>query len=120
MSNIFACNVRGLNNSNKQIEVVKTVKLHHIGLFGLLETKVKRHGLGLFYQLLSPNWCLTNNVHWHKGGRIIVGWNQDVYKVDIVDCTSQYIHVKVCPVIGEMFFCSFVYGAFDSPQREIL
>lgn len=109
MSNIIAWNLRGLNKSSKQLEVVKTLHSHQIGLFGLLETKVKRHGLGLFYQLLSPNWCLTDNLHWHKGGRIIVGWNQDVYRVDIVECTSQLIHVKVTPIIGEVFFCSFVY-----------
>ena len=63
MINIIAWNVRGLNSSNKQFEVAKTLTAHNIGLFGLLETKIKGSGLGPLYQRLCNNWCVTTNLH---------------------------------------------------------
>ncbi|CAO2820394.1 unnamed protein product [Amaranthus hypochondriacus] len=75
MRNILWWNVRGLNVTRKQFKLARFISQHHISLFGLLETKVKRSRLGHLYHNLCPYWCLTNNLAHHKGGRIIVGWD---------------------------------------------
>lgn len=117
MNNIFSWNVRGLNKVNKQIEVARLLSLNNISLLGLLETKVKRKGLGALYLRMCPNWCLTTNLAWHNGGRIIVGWKSDELQVNIVTCSSQLIHISVTPKNNPSFFCTFVYGASEKNAR---
>lgn len=65
MINIIAWSVRGLNSANKQFEVAHALTSHNIRLFGLLETKIKRSGLGPLYHRLCYNWCLTSNLSWY-------------------------------------------------------
>ena len=113
MNNILTWNVRGLNKISKQMKVARFISNHNINLFNLLETKVKRQGLGALYQRLCPSWCFTHNLDWHKGGRIIVSWKSNELSVDIRHCSSQVIHVDVSPLTGDKFSCSFVYGASD-------
>ena len=121
MSRNLTWNVRGLNKARKQIEVTRFISSHNISLFSLLETKVKRQGLGALYQHFCPLWCFTHNLAWHnEGGRIIVAWKSDELKVDIKHCSSQLIHVEVTPIVGQIFHCSFVYGASDKKGREDL
>ena len=93
MNNILTWNVRGLNKISKQTKVARFISNHNINLFNLLETKVKRQGLGALYQRLCPAWCVTHNLNWHKGGRIIVAWKSDEISMDIRNCSSQVIRV---------------------------
>ena len=120
MNSILAWNVRGINKVSKQTEVARFISNHNINLFSLLNTKVKRQGLGAFYQRLCPSWCFTHNLDWHKGGRIIVAWKSDEISMDIRHCSSQIIHVDVNPLNGDNFSYSFIYGASDKKGREEL
>lgn len=52
MRKIFSWNVRGLNVARKQLKLASFISKLHISLFGLLETKVKRSGLGHLYHNL--------------------------------------------------------------------
>lgn len=106
-----AWNARGLNKVHKQFEVVRFLFTYNISLIGLLETKVKRKELGAFYLCVFPNWCVTTNLAWHEGGRIIVGWMNDDVQVNILVCTSQLIHIGCVPQTGSPFCCTFVYGS---------
>ena len=83
MNSILTWNVRGLNKVSKQTEVARFIANHNVSLLSLLETKVKRQGLGGLYQRLCPAWCFTHNLDWHKGGRIIVAWKSDLISVNI-------------------------------------
>ncbi|XP_057530832.1 uncharacterized protein LOC130809184 [Amaranthus tricolor] len=112
-------NVRGLNKANKQAEVVHFIA-NHISLFSLLETKVKRQGIGALYQIICPSWCITYNLALQKGGMIIVAWRAEEMKVDIRFVSSQIIHLIVNPNVGDNFNCSFVYGATDKKERGIM
>ena len=117
MISFGAWNVRGINKTRKHIEVDRFISYHNFSLIGLLETKVKRKGLGALYLRMFPNWCITTNLAWHDGGRIIVGWKgEDVY-VDILSYQSQYIHVVVSPNNGAEFVCTFVYGCMVLPTN---
>lgn len=87
MINICAWNVRGLNKANQQVEVANFISTYDISLIGLLEAKIKRKAMGSLYLKIFPNWCITSNIAWHDGGRIIVGWKEDIH-LDILQCHS--------------------------------
>lgn len=106
MISFGAWNVKRLNKTRKQLEVARFISYHNLSLVGLLETKVKRKELRALYLRMFPSWCLTSNLAWHEGGRIIVGWNSVDVHVDILRCQSQYIHLVVSPVRGTQFVCT--------------
>lgn len=59
----MCCNVKGLNNRKRQLEVRNFVNSHNLKLFGLLEIKIKAPTLGDFYLNVCLGWCITiNNV----------------------------------------------------------
>ena len=70
------------------------------------------------YLHVFPNWCVTNNLDWHKGGRIVVAWNSEDMYVDILTYSSQLIHVFVKPRNGAVFHYTFVYRSTNKRERE--
>ena len=93
MDRIMVWNVRGLNQLEKQKDVKKMIEKYHIGLVGLLETRVKASKLGAVYLSMFRGWCFTTNLRWNKGGRIIVAWDPQVFQVSRIVGHSQYIHL---------------------------
>ena len=67
---------------------------------------------------MFPNWCITSNLAWHDGGRIIVCWRNEDVHVDILSCQSQFIHIAASPNNGAQFVCTFVYGSNDKHERQ--
>lgn len=120
MISFGAWNVRGLNKAKTQLEVAHFLSQHNISLIGLLETKMKRKGLGSLYLHIFPSWCFTSNLSWHDGGRIIVAWRSTDVHVAVLVCHSQFIHVEVTPAFGAKFMCTFVYGATLRKDRQQL
>ena len=100
--------------------MARFISYHNLSLIGLLETKVKRKGLGALYLRMFPDWCITTKLAWHDGGRIIVGWKGEDVHVDILSCQSQYIHVVVSPNSGDEFVCTLVYVSNDKNERQHL
>lgn len=45
---------RGINKARKKFEVARFIAYHNLSLVGLLETKVKRNGLGELYLRMFP------------------------------------------------------------------
>lgn len=111
---------QGLNKVNKQLEVARFLAEHNISLIGLLETKIKHVGLGALYLRVFLGWCITSNIAWHAGGRIILGWRSEDIHIDILQCDSQFIHVKGVPKSGSTFHCTFVYGSSVVQERRKL
>ena len=63
--------MRGANKVNKQIDIADFIRHNNISLIVILESKVKRAGLGLFIFVFFPTGVLlASNLDWHKGGRI--------------------------------------------------
>lgn len=121
LDSILSWNVRGLNRSTKQAEVRKFLQSQKVGLFGLLETKVKASKLGTLYLNLCPQWCISSNIPLCNGVRIFIGWHPAVFSVDILCCTSQLIHLGAELVGGtKKFWCTFVYGHNDAKERSFL
>ncbi|XP_074283572.1 uncharacterized protein LOC141608117 [Silene latifolia] len=85
-----------------------------IGLFGLLETKVKPLSLNTVRTNLCAQWCITTNTHLHKGGKIWVLWNLALFKVQILAYHAQFIHLHITDIgTGYGFHLTMVYAMND-------
>ncbi|XP_074297070.1 uncharacterized protein LOC141627746 [Silene latifolia] len=69
MHNIGFRNVRGLNSPSKQKQVKWFLQSHMVGLFGLLETKVKPLSLNSVRKNVCDGWSVSTNSSYHPGGR---------------------------------------------------
>ncbi|XP_074278390.1 uncharacterized protein LOC141601981 [Silene latifolia] len=94
---------------------------NNVGLFGLLETKVKTFSLNSLNGILMDGWSISTNNRWQKGGRIWVLWNPSIYHVDFQDYSSQCINIRVIEVATSTKFCvSMVYAVNDLNGRHEL
>ncbi|GJX75383.1 hypothetical protein Tco_0313978 [Tanacetum coccineum] len=118
----FAWNVRGLNNTPNQDQVIQLLREDNYSLCGLLETHVKKKNLSRICNHVLGNWEWVSNVSSCIGGtRIIVGWDPNSIRVMVLEHTSQVLHCFVEPVNGDAnFFCSFVYVAIHTIDRRSL
>lgn len=114
-------NSRGLNKPQKRLRIRNLLFQQKIGLFGLLETKIKASSLGALYLNVCPHWRVTFNLSICKGGRIVVGWHPSIFSVDILAMTSQLIHLKA-ELVGshKSFNCTYVYGFNEAAERVAL
>ncbi|KAH0696002.1 hypothetical protein KY289_013484 [Solanum tuberosum] len=84
--NMLSWNVRGLNGPNKQKEVKLLCSEEHVGLVGLLETKIKSNKIDQVADKLFGGWSYITNLVEHYNGRIWIIWRPDYYKVNTIDC----------------------------------
>ncbi|XP_074299638.1 uncharacterized protein LOC141630782 [Silene latifolia] len=92
-----------------------------IGLFGLLETKVKPLSLNAVRNNLCSSWCLTTNTQYHKGGRIWVLWKPSLFRVYILNYNAQFIHLEATDLAaGTASYVTFVYAFNDTQERKSL
>ncbi|XP_074298892.1 uncharacterized protein LOC141629862 [Silene latifolia] len=111
-------NVKGLNSPSKQKYVKWFLQHHDIGLFGLLETKVKLSSLNRVRDSLCAGWCVSTNSQWHKGGRVWLLWKPHLYQIQFMEYNAQFIHVKMGELnSGGSFYLTMVGG--QSTKEEI-
>ncbi|XP_060965582.1 uncharacterized protein LOC133034505 [Cannabis sativa] len=115
MDKLLCWNVRGANNQQKQRLIKQFISLQKVDFVGLLETRVKARKLGVLYSNIFDGWCFSSNIAWHKGGKIVIAWNPSRFIVDIIRCTSQFMHLKISTVDG--MFDSFVTVVYASNSR---
>ncbi|XP_074318568.1 uncharacterized protein LOC141655383 [Silene latifolia] len=111
MDNFGFWNVRRLNSLNKQKEIKWFLHNNNVGLFGLVETRVKSINWLKVRNNICSSWTICTNYSFHKGGRVWLMWNPQVFDVDVFDITSQTIHSFVQDKInGRKFWFTVVYG----------
>ncbi|XP_074277270.1 uncharacterized protein LOC141600911 [Silene latifolia] len=114
-------NVRGLNDLNKQKIVKWFMHNNGVGLFGLLETKLKPSNLLNKATTICDGWSISTNCSWHKGGRIWLLWNPTCFDVQFLNYGSQYIHMLVqSKVDNKKFLLTVIYAFNDLMERTIL
>ena len=122
MDSLVCWNVRGINNTQKQLDVKKFLSMKNVGAVSLLETKVKAPNLGDLYHRVFAGWCFTSNLVNHKGGRIILAWNPNSFNVNIIQISSQMIHCRLEEESGGKppFWCTFIYAFNSALERCML
>ncbi|XP_074266455.1 uncharacterized protein LOC141589728 [Silene latifolia] len=118
MDNLGCWNVRGINNINKQSDIKWFLHQNKIGLYGLVETKVKSHNFNFVLNNIGNRWYgINNNVH-HPGGRIWIIWLPQIFNVQMVSASDQQITVAVEDLnTGEKFWFTVVYGSNSDSDR---
>ncbi|XP_074288389.1 uncharacterized protein LOC141613551 [Silene latifolia] len=111
-----------LNNSNASRggKVVKWF-LHNneVGLFGLLETKLKPGTLLNKNTSICDGWSIFTNCSWHKGGRIWVLWKPDCFEVNFVSYSAQHIHMIVTSRADNKTFKLTMIYAFNGLEERV-
>ncbi|XP_074313799.1 uncharacterized protein LOC141648993 [Silene latifolia] len=118
MGSIGFWNVRGINNVNKQKEVRYFLHNNNIGVFGLLETRVRVNSINKVHQGIGANWSLVHNTSVHDWGRIWLIWDSGNYTVDIINIEAQVIHAKISCINGQSWWMSVIYG-FNKVQERV-
>ncbi|XP_074288536.1 uncharacterized protein LOC141613691 [Silene latifolia] len=92
-----------------------------VGLFGLLETKLKPSGLLNKNSSLCDGWSVSTNCSWHKGGRIWVLWNPLCSEVTFLAYGAQFIHMMVVSRTDhKKFLLTMVYAFNGINERQEL
>lgn len=87
-----------------------------------METRVKHTNAKKISRKLCPSWEWAFNYDFHGNGRIWVGWNPNLWNLDVLFTSSQVIHCKVQSLdfTSTSFFISFVYGLNSYIERRDL
>ncbi|XP_074300998.1 uncharacterized protein LOC141632342 [Silene latifolia] len=95
--------------------------MNKVGLFGILETKIKSRNWNKVTNNICSNWAICTNSYLHSGGRIWIIWDPVLFEVDILDVTIQCIHTKVFDKARRKdFYFTVVYGLNSLGDREPL
>ncbi|XP_074271460.1 uncharacterized protein LOC141595394 [Silene latifolia] len=114
-------NVRGLNSINKQLEIKHFLNKNNVGLFGLVETKIKSHSWNKVRNTLCETWSICTNSSLHSGGRVWLLWDPSMFDVNVKDVTAQAIHSEVYDKFRrKTFWYTLVYGFNKAAERESL
>ncbi|XP_074282927.1 uncharacterized protein LOC141607475 [Silene latifolia] len=89
-----------------------------IGLYGLVETKVKSTNFTTVLNNLGQRWYgINNNMH-HPGGRVWIIWLPQIFNVHLVHSSDQQITVDVTDMqSGDHFWFTVVYGSNSDTER---
>ena len=119
---LISCwNIRGLNQPQKQTEIVSLIREMNIDVIGIVETKVRFLNQDMVNNNMIPHWNFVTNCQGDSIGRIWVGWNPDQIKLSVLHSSNQLIHVKIENFdLSIAFEASFVYGLHSTQDRRSL
>lgn len=111
-------NVRGLNKSPHQKELVNFILANQISFMEIMETKVKIVNACAVAKKISRNWKWSFNYEHHYNGRVWVGWDPNLW--DIVEHSKSSQHISCQATFLEkniVFLITFVYAFNDAADR---
>lgn len=86
-----------------------------------VETRVKSINASSISNKICRSWSWVFNYDHHHNGRIWVGWDPNVWIVNVISKTSQHVTCSVTFLEKQVhFFVSFVYALNKPYQREPL
>ncbi|XP_074298091.1 uncharacterized protein LOC141628904 [Silene latifolia] len=89
-----------------------------IGLFGLLETKVKPLSLNAVKNNFCNSWCITTNTHLHHEGRVWIIWNPAMFNVQIILYDAQFIYLVATDVESKCQVTLTMVYAYNGTQER--
>lgn len=119
--NCATWNVRGLNKEAHQNEVIRFISTNKLSLVGLLETKVKKANSYYISKKVARSWKWLFNYDYHENGRVWVGWDNNVWDLNMVDASEQ--HISCVALFREKqlsFLITFVYAQNRGYERSPL
>ncbi|XP_074299412.1 uncharacterized protein LOC141630503 [Silene latifolia] len=121
MVNIGFWNVRGINKWNKQGDIRRFLHINKIGLFGLVETRVKIKNKARIQDGFGRPWQIIDNSEIKDSGRIWLLWDSSQILVQCIKKELQVIHAQVTNLVtGFGWTCSLVYRCNADSDRAAL
>ena len=119
---LISCwNIRGLNQPQKQREIVRLIHEFKFDVIGIIETKVKLTNQDKINNNMISHWHYVTNCQADSIGRIWVGWNPDKIKLNVLISNSQLMHVQIENIdLSVTFYASFIYGLHSVQDRRPL
>ncbi|XP_074282854.1 uncharacterized protein LOC141607401 [Silene latifolia] len=114
-------NIRGLNKWNKQGDIRRFLHINKIGLFGLVETRVKIKNKDRIQAGFGSPWQIIDNSEVKDSGRIWLLWDSSQFIITCIRKELQVIHAQVTNLMtGFEWTCSLVYGCNKDSDRVYL
>ncbi|XP_074265666.1 uncharacterized protein LOC141588110 [Silene latifolia] len=114
-------NVRGMNKGGKQVDVNNFLHNNNVGMFGLLETKIKTDNFHSIANKIFSDWSISTNNNFRSGGRVWMLWKSHMFDIQFLQYDAQFIHMHVVNKIDQMqFFQTIVYAFNGVGERESL
>ncbi|XP_074267076.1 uncharacterized protein LOC141590379 [Silene latifolia] len=114
-------NIRGMNRSSKQNEIKWFLNQNKVGLYELLETRIRIRNWNKMSSYFCEEWAICTNNCCHDGGRICLLWNPSMYSVNVLDIADQCIHSEVFDKIRKTYlWFTLFYGFNEYAARESL
>ncbi|GKC34597.1 RNA-directed DNA polymerase, eukaryota, reverse transcriptase zinc-binding domain protein [Tanacetum coccineum] len=119
---IATWNIRGIGYKEKQDEVKKLILDQKLSLCTIIEARAQAKHLSRICSKIFGGWKWASNVNMcPKGCRIIVGWNYNDVKVEVLSMSWQVMFCLIeVSQQKSKFFCSFVYAANHGKERQSL
>ncbi|XP_074305216.1 uncharacterized protein LOC141640264 [Silene latifolia] len=103
------------------MDIKKFLHQNNIGLYGLVETKVKSPDFATILQNIGSHWKGINNNHFNHGGRVWIIWIAQFFDLTTLHMSAQSITVRVLEkASGDEFLFTVVYGFNDNGDRTDL
>lgn len=112
MDSIIIWNIRGLNDFNKEREIIFFCRKNKLGICGVVEIKIKiKEKVVERLDGMCFGWQGYLNCRECFRGRVWVIWDFVLYRIDILKVIDEYVYCKVGYIfIGIIVFMIFVYG----------
>ncbi|XP_074300468.1 uncharacterized protein LOC141631739 [Silene latifolia] len=110
-----------MNKLHKQLDIKRFLHQNKVGLYGLVEHKIKGNDYDGVLSTLGQHWSGIHNYSHHQGGRVWIIWITASFNVNLVHMSSQQITVRVEETFsGDCFLFTIVYGHNDDIDRREL
>ncbi|XP_074310232.1 uncharacterized protein LOC141646020 [Silene latifolia] len=118
MDNISKWNVRGMNKLTKQLEIKRFLHQNNVGLYGLVETKIKDQDCNRVLANFGQQWKCVTNIQHHPGGKVWLIWMEQISNVTVITMSDQQITTSINKIAsGHSFLFTVVYGSNDEVGR---
>lgn len=93
---MVAWNIRGLGKKTKQDEVRNLIRQEGVQVCAILETKLKSSNIQKVGDKVFDGWnWISNMAYCDKGCIMLIGWNQSVVNVMVINMSKQSYCAKL-------------------------
>lgn len=112
-------NVRGLHN---KVSFIKDfLSVNRFGIAALLETHVKKEDAARLSAIIAPRYNWIFNYDFHNNGRLWFGWDEALWKVNMLESSAQHITCEVIHTDGNSScIITMIYAYNDGIKRRQL
>jgi hypothetical protein len=97
------------------------MKSKNFDVCGLLETKLSMAKVVCMHKLRLKTWQFVSNSEAAVYARIVVFWNPETVKVEMLHFSTQGIHVQITSLVQQFSFtATFIYGFNTITVRRAL